>query len=276
MELKQKRLNEMTEEEKTKNAEYSAFLDKFEPKLTTDDCYTPANVYNVISEYVASCYGLDCQNFVRPFYPGGDYVNFDYPSDCVVVDNPPFSILSKIVDFYLSHNIKFFLFGPSLTIFNVMYNKAGMSCVIMDCNIEYENGANVPTSFVTNLDDAENIRTAPELNAAIIAANEENRRSRVATLPKYKYPDHVLTVSKLKTICKNGIELRLNMSDLAFTRRLDAQKSHKKVIFGSGYIMSDAAAAVVANAAAAAAAEKDRIEWKLSDRELDIIKNLNE
>lgn len=74
MELKQKRLNEMTEEEKTKNAEYSAFLDKFEPKLTTDDCYTPANVYNVISEYVASCYGLDCQNFVRPFYPGGDYV----------------------------------------------------------------------------------------------------------------------------------------------------------------------------------------------------------
>lgn len=267
MELKQKRLNEMSETEKNENAEYSAFLDKFEPKLTTDDCYTPANIYNVISEYVASCYDLDRSNFVRPFYPGGDYINYDYPADCVVVDNPPFSILSKIIDFYLSHNIRFFLFGPALTIFGSMNNRSGLSCVVVDCTIEYENGAKVATSFITNLDDTENIRTAPELNAAIIAANEENRRSRVATLPKYKYPDHVLTVSKLKAICKRGIDLRLNMSDLSFTLRLDAQKSHKKSIFGGGFIMSDAAAA--------AAAENDLIEWNLSDRELDIIKNLN-
>ena len=263
MELKQKRLNEMTEEDKTKNAEYAAFLDKFEPKLTTDDCYTPANIYNVISEYVASCYDLDCADFVRPFFPGGDYVNYDYPVDCVVVDNPPFSILSKIIDFYLSHNIKFFLFGPALTIFSNICNRSGLSCVVIDCAIEYANGAKVATSFVTNLDGTENIRTDHELNAAIIAANEENRRSRVAKLPKYKYPDHVLTVSKLKTICRNGIDLRLNMSDLSFTLRLDAQKSHKKSIFGGGFIMSDAAA------------ENDLIEWNLSDRELDIIKNLN-
>ena len=66
----------MSETEKNENAEYSAFLDKFEPKLTTDDCYTPANIYNVISEYVASCYDLDRADFVRPFYPGGDYINY--------------------------------------------------------------------------------------------------------------------------------------------------------------------------------------------------------
>ena len=26
------------------NAEYEAFVDKFKPKLTTDDCYTPPEV----------------------------------------------------------------------------------------------------------------------------------------------------------------------------------------------------------------------------------------
>jgi hypothetical protein len=25
--------------------DYEGFLDKFQPKKTTDDCYTPANVY---------------------------------------------------------------------------------------------------------------------------------------------------------------------------------------------------------------------------------------
>ena len=30
------------------NAEYEAFVDKFKPKLTTDDCYTPPEVYEVV------------------------------------------------------------------------------------------------------------------------------------------------------------------------------------------------------------------------------------
>ena len=60
------------------NDEYNEFLDKFEPKKTTDDCYTPDLVYNTVADWVAKEYGLDRADFVRPFYPGGDYVKYRY------------------------------------------------------------------------------------------------------------------------------------------------------------------------------------------------------
>lgn len=61
------------------NKEYNDFLEKFEPKKTTDDCYTPDLVYNAIAEWVAKEYGLKRDSFLRPFYPGGDYQSFKYP-----------------------------------------------------------------------------------------------------------------------------------------------------------------------------------------------------
>lgn len=80
--------------------DYQAFVEKFKPKKTTDDCYTPDNVYDAVADWVAAEYGLDRAAFVRPFWPGGDFERFAYPADCVVVDNPPFSILSRIIRFY--------------------------------------------------------------------------------------------------------------------------------------------------------------------------------
>jgi hypothetical protein len=53
------------------NDVYNAFLDKFEPAKTTDDCYTPDVVYDAVAAWVEKEYGLDKENFVRPFYPGG-------------------------------------------------------------------------------------------------------------------------------------------------------------------------------------------------------------
>lgn len=60
------------------NAEYEAFVDKFKPKLTTDDCYTPPEVYEVVKNWACAKYGIDPAKIVRPFYPGGDYESFDY------------------------------------------------------------------------------------------------------------------------------------------------------------------------------------------------------
>ena len=97
------------------NLEYDAFTEKFKPKKTTDDCYTPPLVYDAIRDWACSEYGIDPACIVRPFYPGGDYERFDYPDGCVVLDNPPFSILSKICEFYMNRGIAFFLFAPSLT-----------------------------------------------------------------------------------------------------------------------------------------------------------------
>lgn len=75
-----------------KGENYEEFVEKFKPKKTTDDCYTPPEVYEAVAEWTASEYKLDRENFARPFYPGGDYEHFDYDSK-IVVDNPPFSIL---------------------------------------------------------------------------------------------------------------------------------------------------------------------------------------
>ena len=61
------------------NDEYNEFLDKFEAKKTTDDCYTPEIVYDAICGWVENEYGLNRKDFVRPFFPGGDYQRHKYP-----------------------------------------------------------------------------------------------------------------------------------------------------------------------------------------------------
>ena len=62
------------------NDEYNDFVEKFEIKKTTDDCYTPDIVYDAIAGWVANEYGLNKAEFIRPFYPGGDYQAYQYPS----------------------------------------------------------------------------------------------------------------------------------------------------------------------------------------------------
>lgn len=95
-------------------------------------------------QYVADHCDIDGMTVVRPFYPGGDYESLVYPDNCVVIDNPPFSIVSQIVRFYLKRGIKFFLFAPHLTLFS-----ADLDCTRIVCGaaIVYENGAKVNTSF---------------------------------------------------------------------------------------------------------------------------------
>ena len=47
------------------NKTYEELVESAKPKLTTDDCYTPDNVYSVVRDYVAERYGLDPETFVR-------------------------------------------------------------------------------------------------------------------------------------------------------------------------------------------------------------------
>ena len=243
--------------------EYAAFVDKFKPKKTTDDCYTPENVYEAVLGWVVKEYGIDPGNVVRPFWPGGDFERFDYPEGCTVVDNPPFSILAKICRTYVAHGIKFFLFAPYLTNFSI--RAPGLCHVITDADITYENGAVVNTAFVTNLDKYE-MRTTPDLCELITREDEKNRRAMTKTLPKYEYPVNVVTPSMLGYMSKHGIRFAVAPKDCHFVRSLDDQKRLKKSIYGGGYLLSDQAAAEKA------AAEK----WKLSARELAIIEGLGQ
>ena len=185
------------------NEEYNEFLDKFEQAKTTDDCYTPDGVYDAVAEWVAKEYKLDKKKFIRPFYPGGDYQNEKYSKGCVVVDNPPFSILTEILRWYCERDIKFFLFAPTLTLFG-----SGRDCDVcyipITAAVTYENGAVVNTSFITNLDDAK-VRAVPKLHETVEKAADEYRKELKRELPKYSYPNEVITASGVGQFSKYGV-----------------------------------------------------------------------
>ena len=227
-------------EEAGNEAAYQEFKEKFKPKKTTDDCYTPENIYEVIAEWVASEYHVDRADFVRPFYPGESYQDRIYPDGCVVVDNPPFSILSEIITWYAQKGIRFFLFGPGLTIFSARNVDVTYICVGAD--VTYANGAQVCTSFVTNMDNCR-ARTAPDLYRLIEVENDKNVKRQRKHAPKYEFPDCVVTAAILQRWSKHGISYRLEKEDCTRISALDSMKEAGKAIYGGGYLLSDDAAA---------------------------------
>ena len=249
--------------------EYQEFLDKFKLKKTTDDCYTPGVVYDAVADYVAECYSVNRADFVRPFYPGGDYQKETYPEGCVVVDNPPFSILAEILKFYRDHNIRFFLFAPSLTLFSSSSSKC--TCICTGVTVTYENGANVNTSFLTNMDSEDvRLRSDPKLFAAVRDANEKNLEAMKKNLPKYEYPSCVVTSHKVSRFSRLGIYFSVRVNESISISALDSQKETGKAIYGKGYLISEKA-----TARREAAEREAAVKWKLSDRELALIKKLH-
>ena len=266
-------------EEKMKNGEiseedeeYQEFLKKFEQKKTTDDCYTPELVYEAVADWVANEYNLNRRNFVRPFYPGGDYQNEKYAPDAVVVDNPPFSIMSEILQFYCERNIPFFLFGPSLTLI-CSTSKTGCCAISVGVPVTYENKAVVSTSFVTNLEDGIALRSAPTLYKVVDEANKAQLEAKSIELPKYKYPDNVVTCAQVHPYSRLGIEFKVPTAECVRITKLDAQEKDQ-AIYGSGYLLSKRLAE-----------ERKRLEeeleeqraivFELSDREKAIVEELS-
>lgn len=267
--------------------EYQAFVNKFQEPKTTDDCYTPPEIYDEIASWVAEEYGYPREKFLRPFKPGGDYQREEYPEGWAVVDNPPFSILAGIVDWYIARNVPFFLFGPTLTIIGTLRKPSRKQCccvVLIGNQITYENGATVQTSYITNMEPEYNLRIEAGLRERLEAVNERLRRQTTAELPKYAYPMHVVT-GKDYRLAKYGQTLRIRRDDCVFVSELDAQRVQKKQIFGSGLLLSDRAAAereakerAAAEQMAAeqiAAETNEKTVWTLSERERGIIKSMS-
>ena len=124
---------------------------------------------------------------------------------------------------------------------------------------------------------------------AVNSVVEELRKEKVRTLPKYDYPDHVVTAAMMQRYSKYGIDFKVWRKDCIQISALDAQRENGKTIFGAGLLLSDHAAAERAAAEHAAtehaaaervAAERAAAEraaahrWMLSDRERDIIASL--
>ena len=134
--------------------EYKAWCSHFDDRpKTTDDCYTPRQVIDFVEDYFCDYYNIDRSKIIRPFYPGGDFEHEDY-TDKVVLDNPPFSLLTKIVQFYQKNGVKFVLYCNGTTGTTKMH---GLLTYHIGGTVIYENGARVNTAFVTNMNETEAI-----------------------------------------------------------------------------------------------------------------------
>ena len=261
--------------------EFEAKFKKDAPK-TTDDCYTPQPVYEVVKEYALKLAGLTEETCtpVRPFYPGGDYRNYDYPAVAYVIDNPPFSILSEIRQFYMEKGIKYFLFAPAL----MCISKIDDTIICAFSDIIYTNGATVKTSFVTNAASREFcLMTAPELKKQLKEIFQHDRKiygEKTRKLKSYIQPKNTFSAR----------DIALTSRTYFFIRRRESRyvgKIGSYHQFGGAYLLSDRAAAELEKARAAGELEKARaaaeefrgkgaIKLYLSPEQEEIVKQLNE
>lgn len=245
--------------------DYASFVAKFtEQPKTTDDCYTPEDVYNAVVEYVGTITDMTGKCILRPFYPGGDYENAEYPDNGIVIDNPPFSMFTKIVRWYLANDVPFFLFGNGMTIMKIC--KYGATAVITGVGIKFHNGAVVGINFATNLLPSVMALTAPTLTDSIEACPSQNQK---ANLPNYGYPENIVSVSDMQTIAAGGVDFAVMRSEAHIVGGLDNHPKGKGALFGDHLLVSQAKAQAKAQA-------KSVIPIPLSEREIKIISTLEE
>ena len=245
--------------------DYESYVAKFQDKeKTTDDTYTPPDVYDAVLAYVRGIYPLEDKEILRPFYPGGDYERAEYPEDGVVIDNPPFSMFTKICKFYSERRIPFFIFGPGLTIFSCLKY---CSVVVVAPQIEFSNGAKVKCNFATNLTGDTLVTISPELSKAIAACPSQTQK---VNLPKYRYPKELLSVSDLQTMAKGDLPFSIKRNEALLVGNLDNHPK-KSGLFGNHLLISESAAA---KAAAVKAAAVKAIPITLSERERRIVNGL--
>lgn len=182
--------------------DYDAFVAKFNNKApkTTDDCYTPQPVYDAVLQWLRTQVDIEGRSIIRPFYPGGDYKNEVYPENCVVVDNPPFSILAEIVRFYIAAKIDFFLFAPGLTLFSS--SSSLCTAIVADAQIRYANGAVVCTGFLSSLFGDARVVVSTTLNSAINSAIGKGQKTGRVEI---NYPDNVVSSALLNAAVGGGI-----------------------------------------------------------------------
>ena len=159
----------------------------------------------------------------------------EYPENGIVIDNPPFSIFTKIVRFYSHEKIPFFLFGPGMTIASCCKY---CTAVIVAEQIAFDNGAQIRCNFASNLYGDTMITTAPLLGDLLARCQSQKPRN---PLPSYQYPDNVLSVSDMQTIARNGEVFSVSRSEAVIIRDLDL---HPKAggLFGDHLLLSMAKA----------------------------------
>lgn len=206
------------------------FLEKFaNPKeYNTDECYTQLSIMDVVQNYVAETYHLRPSQMCRVFYKGAEFRDIAYPDGVVVVDNPPFSMLTKIVKWFNEEGVDYFLFAPTLTAFSVL---PYCGVVITGARICYGNGAYVNTSFVTNL-GGKSVTIDGSLRKRLLAADRMKKHN--GAHPKYNLPPEVLTPARAAQLAERGNDAFFSEREIRYIRKL---KNMKKPLFGGGVLI---------------------------------------
>ena len=166
------------------------------------------------------------------------------------------------------------LFAPSLTAFSGSAVIKRTSHIICDCSIIYENGANVKTSFVTSFEPEITAQTSPELTRLVNDVVGRLQKEKTRTLPKYEYPDHIVTAALMQRYARYGVDFKVRRESCMLVRSLDAQKASRKSIFGGGLLLSEKAAAEKAAAEKAAAEKAAAEKYSLSERERQLVESM--
>lgn len=158
------------------------------------------------------------------------------------------------------------MFAPTLT--SMTHSRKNCCYICADCTITYENGAQVNTAFLTNLEPPEiMIKTEPELKRLTEEADAKARKERKPPeLPSYKYPPEVVSIALISALARHDIPISLRRDELEYIPALDSQRQEGKTLFGGGFLTSYTKGAELE--------EARRQEWGLSRRELAVIEEL--
>lgn len=260
---------------KIESEEYRKFVEKFdkEAEKTTDDCYTPQDVYECVRDYfIEEGVIPKCAKLVRPFYPGGDYEREEYPDGCVVYDNPPFSIMTQIVKYYQDKGIKFLLYCPTLSSLHLAQY---CTFIVLDMSVTYANGAVVNTSFLTNLlpDDISVMTLRRCLKDRLYGLASQPDKG-VGVVPR-NYPPNWLTVKALTAIARNDVQMTWYRDKMQYIRGNEVCEGVQ--VFGGYFINSDGQAEAQ-NKALILAEENRRnkvVQIELSSEEQAIVNELS-
>ena len=234
--------------------DYDAYVAKFaDAPKTTDDTFTPADVYEAVIGWLSEKGKITGGTpIIRPFYPGGDFEGADYPQGCTVIDNPPFSIVTKCCKWYASRGIGFFLFCPALT-------SARLSefCTVVQIGVpvRFENGAFLPVAFASNMFGSAAAIAAGDLTEKIKGC--DSQKKGIKAIRKIQWPAEVVTVPTLRSIAAGGGTFELD-------RRcsVPVTKAGGVGVYGGVWLSAQAA-----KAAKAAEAKAVKVELLSSEKE---------
>ena len=116
--------------------------------------------------------------------------------------------------------------------------KPGTTRVCVYPQIEYDNGAKVPTGFITNMSPEILAETAPELSKAL-----RDIQKRVPERLSNEYPINVLTASKLNYYARYGQHLAIPASQAKLIAEINGTQ-----IYGKALQVSEAITDEVVNA----------------------------